>query len=64
LPERNFIGRMWEGDIIPVTIRKSYVDADMSKLLQFEIDDDYRVIELTINPDDSLSLTLNRRVVV
>lgn len=64
LPERNFIGRLWEGDTVPVTIRKNFVADDMTQTVQFEINDDYRVVELTINPDDSLSLTLNRRSVV
>lgn len=64
LPERNFIGRLWEGDTVPVTIRKTFIAENLTKTVQFEINDDYRIIELTINPDDSLSLTLNRRGVV
>jgi hypothetical protein len=61
-PERDLIGKVWEGDTIPVTIRKGpRTTAGVITGWQFELDDDYRVVELTINPDDSLAMTLNRR---
>lgn len=62
-PERNFIGRLWEGDIVPVTIRKGrVVDPDTGLVVahQFEVDAQYRVVDLTILESDALRLTLNR----
>ena len=61
-PERNLIGRLWEGDTVPVTIRKGrIVVAGAITGHQFEVDADYRVVELTILENDALQLTLNRR---
>lgn len=45
------IGVLWPGDTVPVTIRRGVL----------AIEGTYRVIRLTINPDDTLDLVLNRR---
>jgi hypothetical protein len=61
-PERNLIGRLWEGDTVPVTIRRGRIlAAGVITGWQFEVDGDYRVVELAILENDSLQLTLNRR---
>jgi hypothetical protein len=60
--ERNLIGRLWEGDTVPVTIRRGRIlAAGVITGWQFEVDGDYRVVELAILENDSLQLTLNRR---
>lgn len=61
IPERNFIGRLWEGDTVPVTIRKFHRVEGQPHTILFEVNDEYRVVEMSINEDDSLGLTLNRR---
>lgn len=45
------IGVLWPGDTVPVTIRRGVL----------EIVGTYRIVRLTINPDDTLDLVLNRR---
>lgn len=47
------IGVLWPGDTVPVRIRRG----------PLELDDTYRVIRLTVNPDDTLDLVLNLRSV-
>lgn len=80
--ERNMIGKVWVGDVLPVTIRKlapvlpdqltwgedplvwgddELAFGELGYVAQFTVDDDYRVVALDFNPDDSLTLTLNRR---
>lgn len=61
--ERRFIGYVEVGDLIPVTIMDGpiYDDADALTGFNFVVNDTYRVVELTINPDDTLALYLNRR---
>lgn len=45
------IGSIWPGDYLPVTLRAGAL----------EIRATYRIVELTITPEDTLDLTLNRR---
>ncbi len=49
--QRDPVGVLWPGDTVPVSIRAGALD----------VVDTYRVVEVTINPDDTLDLTLNRR---
>lgn len=46
------LGRLFVGDYVPVVIYRH----------SFQIDAVYRIVRLTINPDDTLSLTLNLRI--
>jgi hypothetical protein len=57
-PELNFIGRLQEGDWLPVSLRKGRLD-DGS--WAWSIENDYRVIAITILANCALRLTLNRR---
>jgi hypothetical protein len=62
-PERDFIGRLTVGDTLPVTIRQGrIVDVD-GQITGWgvNIDDDFRVVNMTITEDNSLRLLLNRR---
>lgn len=48
----DFIGIVWPGDTVPVTITK----------LPLDIAADYRIERMTLNEDDSIDFVLNRRV--
>lgn len=47
------VGLLWPGDYVPVTIQRHSLNIAAVT---------YRVVRLTINPDDTLDLTLNLRV--
>lgn len=49
--ERNLLGRLTVGDTVPVRIRRGGLS----------ISDTYRAVRITLNPDDSLGIVLNRR---
>lgn len=59
MPERDFIGKLQKGDWVPVSLRKGRL-SDGS--WAFTVEDDFRVIAIQIQDDDSLKLSLNRRV--
>jgi len=48
------IGVLWPGDTVPVSIRRGAL----------ELEGTYRIVRLTITPDDRLELVLNRRELV
>lgn len=62
-PATDFLGKLWPGDTLPVAIHKGRIlnsDGEITGW-QFRIVGDYRVASMTLNEDDTLSLTLNRR---
>lgn len=62
-PERRFIGYLNVGDLVPVTIFDGpiYDSSDQLTGWHFTVNDLYRLVEMTMNPDETLNLLLNRR---
>lgn len=62
-PERRFIGGIEVGDLIPVTILDGPMYSNTGDLTGWalEVDDIYRIVAYTINPDGTLNINLNRR---
>lgn len=61
--ERRFIGALEVGDHIPVTILDGAQYDDDAKIIgyNFYVDNVFRIVGITINPDGTLVLDLNRR---